>query len=178
MDQNNTVLKNIHLDSNVSKKSKEILQKIGNDLKVLFFAEWIDAKVEDDHHVTYAYFNEISSQEIGDIIWHLYSLKNQLQGKQMLNKDISYDQSIHQVTIWPSNVTGNTHVVLTPHNPESIYKELIISKHISPHINLAKIDLQDQTKRSDIRNKVKRIVKKYIQEDGLYWDISKINIHM
>lgn len=176
-DRQDVVLRKVHLDSDLSKNSKEILRNISNDLKVVFRAEGINAKVEEGHHITYAYFTEITSHDLWDIIADLYSLKKEIQGLQMLNKDIDYDQSFHQTEIRSSNVTGDTHVVLTPHNPESIYKNLIVSKNISPHINVAKINI-DPTKRDDVKRKVKNIVKSYIQNDGIYWDLSKIHIHI
>jgi 2'-5' RNA ligase len=132
-------LKNVYFELPPEKNSKKILEQISQDLEKLFLRKGIEAKVQKNHHITIAYFNNITSEELAKAISLFHEKKREYQGTQTLNRNSAFDQSIHKVKIWESNITKKTHLVLTPHNENAVYNDIIQSDTIQPHINLAQI---------------------------------------
>ncbi|MDR0369686.1 MAG: hypothetical protein LBH96_04160 [Candidatus Peribacteria bacterium] len=157
-------LKDIYIELQPQKNSKKLLADIAQDLEKLFLREKIEAKVQKNHHMTIAYFQKITTEELADVIATFHQKKKEYQGIQTLNKELTFDQSIHQINIWESNITKKVHIVLTPHNPENVYGNIIQSNNISPHINLAEIQCNLETANA-LRDKVKRLIKPHIQEN-------------
>lgn len=169
-------LKNIYIELAPQKNSKEILLNISQDLEKLFSWKGIEINIQKKHHMTAAYFKKVTEEELIKVIEFFQQQKIEYQGREMLNKNKTFDESVHQVEIWKSNITGETHIVLTPHNPESIYKNFIKSDTISPHINLAKINISKE-EGEKIRPEIIRLIRSHIQENWISIDLSDITLH-
>lgn len=63
----------------------------------------------------------------------------ELKDFPIFDETAKYDQSFHKLKMWKSFDNRETYIVLVPHNPDSIFKNLIQDSQISPHITLVKL---------------------------------------
>ena len=89
--------------------------------------------------MTFAYFKTISQEDLAQVLGAIQDRKDEHSDIQLVNTEIDFDQTVHKLELWKSNVNNQLFIVLIPHNPDPIFAEFIQQEHISSHISLAKI---------------------------------------
>ncbi|MDD2537235.1 MAG: hypothetical protein PHU61_01940 [Candidatus Absconditabacteria bacterium] len=166
----------VYHELNLQKDAKEKLAEFSKELKILLEAEGIKAKVVTDHHMTLSYYIEIYANDMLKTLILSKEEAKKLENMELLNRNKKYDQSIHKKEIRKSKINGKTYLVLVPHNPDNIYKNLKEGEERIPHITLAELDCSIERAR-ELLPKIKNIMAKYIQDRGIAVDFSEIITH-
>lgn len=109
---------------NLQQDAKKKLIKFSEELKIVLQAFNIKGEIEENHHMTLSYNQDITAFEILEILVIDDKIRKELENIELLDPHKKYDQSIHQMEIWESFKDKSIHIVLTPHNKDSVYKKL------------------------------------------------------
>ena len=102
-------------------------------------------------------------------------MKEKYGNLQLVYPSMPYDQTLHKLDTWKSNINDQIYIVLKPHNPDTIFSEFIQQQHITPHISLAKVSCD-----FEYIQKILPIIKRFRDESlklsPITLDLSKIHI--
>ncbi len=152
-----TVYSEFHLLPESEKKLMDFFWKLENFLS----SQGISYKMRKKPHLTVMYQQALTTTQLFDILVDIAAKKKELSDVTLYDPEAPYDQTLHLLQIWESNVNGQIYLVLTPHNPDSLYKQFIHSDHISPHISLAKLYCSLE-KAQEMLPDIKKILKPYL----------------
>jgi hypothetical protein len=89
---------------------------------------------------------------------------------------MDYDQTLHRIELWESNINDRLYLVLKPHNPNSVFEEFIKQQHISPHISLAEITGSSLEEVKHLLPKIKQVRDSAVKIAPITVDLNKIHI--
>ncbi|MDR0859937.1 MAG: hypothetical protein LBO09_02945 [Candidatus Peribacteria bacterium] len=135
----NATFTTVYHELKLQKDAKEKLAKLAQEIETLFRAEGIQGKIEKEHHMTLSFQKHLTADQLSKSLILIDGIRKSLENFELLNPHKKFDQSLHQIQARESFDDGQVYIVLTPHNGESIYKDMILSEEISPHITLAKV---------------------------------------
>ncbi|GHV20974.1 hypothetical protein FACS189428_0740 [Clostridia bacterium] len=116
----------VYHELKLQKDAKEKLANLAKEIETLFRAENLQGKVETDHHMTLSYQQHITADQLSKSLLFIDEIRKSLENFELLNPHKTFDQSLHQIKARESFDDGQVYIVLTPHNGESIYKEMIL----------------------------------------------------
>ena len=164
---------NFWVGVDVSESSRKSLENLTHDIKIYTEELWIDFKEPWRHHMTLGYFTHITSQDLIRLLMWLDDLKKERSNILLVNPKEKYDQTLHKITWRNSNVTNRFHLVLTPHNPDNIYKRFIQNHDITPHISLWSI-ANDSDHEQELLSRIKISRNIYIKNYPIVVNLNKI----
>jgi len=168
-------LQNVWLGVDVAKASKPIVEAITQNIEEVFANQWIEVKVKRDPHMTFGYFQTIRQEDLAKVLWAIHDLKEKHTDTQLVNTALDFDQTMHKLELWESNVNDQLYIVLRPHNPSPVFSEFIQQENISPHISLAKVSgSKDQIE--ELLSEIKTYRDTLIHDSSITVDLSKVHI--
>lgn len=106
----------------------------------------------------------------------------ELKDVPIFDETAKYDQSFHKLKMWKSFDNRETYIVLVPHNPDSIFKNLIQDAQISPHITLVKLGKLSDEEYDDIERNhlpyIKELRDAALIEHKIGIDLESFNIDL
>jgi len=164
---------NFRVGVDISESSRKSLENLTNDIKKYTEELWLNFKAPWRHHMTLGYFKYISNEELIKLLTWLDNLKKEKNNILMIDPNNQYDQTLHKIVWRKSNINESFHFVLTPHNPETIYKKFIQTQKITPHINLWSIS-HEIPHMQELISKIKISRDGYIKDNRIVVDFNKI----
>lgn len=169
-------LKNLWIGVEISKESKCMIKHISDDIKHLLESECLNCKIPHEHHMTFGYFKHITEHHLANILSSIDTLKEKHKHTQLINRWLDYDETLHKIELWESNINERLYIVLKPHNPNPIFLEFIQQQHISPHISLAEITWSSLEQVKHLLPKIKQIRDLAVETAPITVDLSKVHI--
>lgn len=169
-------LQNVWLGVDVAKASKPIVEAITQNIEEVFANQWIEVEIESNPHMTFAYFKTISQEDLAQVLGAMQDRKNKYSDIPLVNTETDFDQTVHKLELWKSNVNEQLFIVLIPHNPDPIFAEFIQQEHISSHISLAKVRWSSWKEIEQLLPTIKQARDSVLENTQITVDLSKVHI--